>query len=236
MKTEQLYDSSPYEREFTGSVIATSDNRIALDTTLFYPTGGGQPGDTGVLKIAEQSSLTVIETIRDKDNPQLIWHLIEDQCQLPLTGDVIHGEINWDTRYKYMRMHTCLHLLCATIPAPVTGCSIGVNKGRLDFDMPESTWTKDDVSGSLMALIEADKPVSSYWCSSSDPIISDMTRTMRLPPAFDGKVRIVNVESIDIQPCGGTHVARTGEVGEILCNKISKKSAHNRRFSIELCT
>ncbi len=232
MKSIGLYDMKPYAKHFIGNIISTEPQRFAVDATVFYPTGGGQPGDAGVVLIDGDQPCRVIDTIRDKENPSLIWHITEAPIEDLRQGSRVEGHIDWETRYGYMRMHTCLHLLCSVIKAPVTGCSISADKGRLDFDLPVSQWHKDDISESLNKLIAGDFPVTSYWLSADDPNVAKLVRTRAAPPAFNNKVRIVEIKSVDVQPCGGTHVASTAEIGPVVCNKIAKKSAHNRRFSL----
>jgi len=232
VKSIGLYDMKPYAKQFSGNVISTEEQRFAVDATIFYPTGGGQPGDSGYVLADGGLRCKVIDTVRDKENPDLIWHVTEEPIEGLTDGARVEGHINWESRYGYMRMHTCLHLLCSIIDAPVTGCSISADKGRLDFDIPVSDWHKDDISESLNDLIKGDFPVTSYWRAADDPSIVNLVRTRSAPPSFDNKIRIVEIKSVDVQPCGGTHVASTAEIGPVVCNKISKKSAQNRRFSI----
>jgi Ser-tRNA(Ala) deacylase AlaX len=213
METLALFDSAPYQRSFSARVIAVVDQGIVLEHTLFYPTGGGQPGDTGQLTLVDGTQMNVIATVRDPLLPSLVWHQVE-QCPKHLcAGMLVNGNLDWERRYQHMKMHTCLHLLCSLVDAPVTGCSVSVDKGRLDFDLPQMTLDKDSLTRGLNALIEQAHDV----------------RTVLLSQA-PGATRLIEIAGINSQLCGGTHVGNTREIGRVFCEKIEKKSKHNRRM------
>ncbi len=234
MNTNLIFDQSAYEQATDASVIAVADNAIALDQTCFYPVGGGQPGDTGSIGFA-QELLSVSNTYRDKQNLELVWHEIENPTKLPSVGDQICLKIDWNRRYLHMRMHTCLHLLCSLIDAPVTGCGISTDKGRLDFDLPEMTLDKTELSDQLNELIVANHEVQKLHITENiEQEIERLTRSKYVkPPIIGGAVSLVKIADIDLQPCGGTHVAGTAEIGEVVCSKIQKKSKHNRRITLQ---
>ena len=232
MTTTLLFRESPYETRFEATVEAVDGNAIALDRTLFYPHGGGQPGDSGTLTLADGSALTVADT--RKGDGGAVLHHISEGATLPAVGDRVSGEIDWSRRHAHMRMHTCMHLLSVAIPAPVTGGSVGADKGRLDFDLPESTLDREAVTESLNALIAADHPVTAEWIAEAElDARPELVKTLSVqPPRGEGDIRLIRIGDIDLQPCGGTHVARTAEIGRVRVAKIEKKSRHNRRVSI----
>lgn len=229
--TERLYARDAYLRQCKAQVIAT-EGGIQLDRTVFYPTGGGQPGDTGVLRRADGSEVAIIDTHKGADD--MLLH-IPAADTLPLqVGETVSAEIDWQRRYRHMRMHTCLHLLCAVVGAGVTGGAIAADKGRLDFDLQESTLDKTALTETLLALIEADHLVSERWISDAElDAQPELVRTLSVqPPRGAGQIRLLEVVGVDLQPCGGTHVARTGEIGAVRVSKIEKKSRHNRRVVV----
>lgn len=232
VQTRALFDELPYQHCFTARVLAVSEQGVALDQTLFYPTGGGQPGDQGHLLLPDGSAAAVSGTQRDPLLRSIIWHQLEDSSAIRV-GMELQGCLDWQRRYQHMRMHTCLHLLCAIITAPVTGCSIGADKGRLDFDLPESTLDKEQITHQLNELIDGaldvraqELPVSEY------SRLLELSRTRIPPPVNQGMVRVIDIPGVDLQPCGGTHVRNTAEVGRVICDKIEKKSRHNRRVTL----
>lgn len=231
METLTLFNNEPYRRAFSAMVIAVVDNAVVLEHTLFYPTGGGQPGDIGHFTLADGTRIEVIGTVRDPLLPSIIWHQVQHCPPHLCTGAMINAQLDWERRYQHMKMHTCLHLLGAIIDAPVTGCSISADKGRLDFDLPEMTLDKDSVTRDLNALIEQAIPVTTLSMPASEyPALLETTGSKTdKPPAIQGELRMVEVIGIDIQPCGGTHVQNTREIGRVFCDKIEKKSRTNRR-------
>ena len=233
MNTEELFRDNAYLRECAATVIAVDGRRVVLDRTVFYPEGGGQPGDRGELRLPGGVSFDVTTTRKDADLG--LVHVLAGDSGAPAVGDTLTAVIDWDTRYRHMRMHTCLHLLCSLIPHPVTGGSIGADRGRLDFDMAEGI-DKAAVEAALNALVAGDHPVGYRWITD-DEMRDNMAlvRTMSVqPPLGGGRVRLVDVDGVDLQPCGGTHVAHTGEIGRVALGKVENKGKHNRRVNVLL--
>ncbi len=231
--TVNLYENDAYLKDCSAEITSITDHGIVLDQSVFYCTGGGQPGDSGILKI-RGDSVKITNTIRDKESGEVI-HMLEKNTPGSLeVGMQVHVEIDWDRRYQHMKMHSCLHLLCSLIDAAVTGCSISNEKGRLDFDLPEQSIDKADITAKLNKLIKENHDVGVYWISDEDLDKNpELVRTMSVkPPAGNGRVRIIDIKNTDIQPCGGTHVAKTGEIGFVKVVKVQKKSKHNRRVAI----
>ncbi|VVO03678.1 alanyl-tRNA editing protein [Pseudomonas fluorescens] len=231
METLALYDNAPYQNAFDARIVAVSDQGLALEHTLFYPTGGGQPGDTGLITLPDGTSLKVTGTVRDPLLRSIIWHQLEAYPPQLRAGLKIDASLDWERRYQHMRMHTCLHLLCSIIDAPVTGCSISHDKGRLDFDLPEMSLEKERITEQLNALVAQALEVKQLSMPASEyATLLQITRTQAVaPPVIQGAVRVIEVDGVDIQPCGGTHVINTEEIGRVFCEKIEKKSKHNRR-------
>jgi misacylated tRNA(Ala) deacylase len=230
--TEEIFRSDAYLKSCDANVISFTNNEVVLDKTVFYPEGGGQPGDRGVLHTSN-GKLEVIDTRKDSDGN--IHHLIDPSASLNDLGGTVTAELDWARRYHHMRTHTCLHLLCSIIPFPVTGGSISLEKGRLDFDMTE-TVDKQNVESQLQSLIDADYGVTFRWITDEEMQTKmDLVRTMSVtPPMGQGRVRLIDVDGIDLQPCGGTHVSRTGEIGAVRIGKVEKKGKHNRRINLHL--
>ena len=230
--TELLFRADPYARTCEATVGTAGDGAVRLDRTVFYPTGGGQPGDTGVLRMDDGAEIAVHDT-RKGDGADEVLHLIDPDSAPPAPGSRVVAEIDWERRYRHMRMHTCLHLLSAVIDAPVTGGQLTAEKGRLDFDV-DAKLEKAAVQEALNALIAQDFPVAARWISDEALAAQpELVKTMRVkPPSGQGRVRVIDVAGIDLQPCGGTHVARTGEIGPIIVRKIESKGRHNRRVSL----
>ena len=230
--TEQLFRDDSYLQDCDATVTASGDGAIELDRTVFYPMGGGQPGDTGSIEW-EGGQVTIVDT-RYGDGGA-IRHIAEDGAELPGAGTAVRAAIDWDRRFLHMRMHTALHLLGAVLPYGVTGGNISAAKSRLDFDM-EDTVDKEQVTADLRALVAADHPVSCRWISDEElDAQPELVRTMSVqPPKGAGKVRLLEIEGIDLQPCGGTHLKSTAEVGDVRVGKVEKKGRHNRRVSIVL--
>jgi misacylated tRNA(Ala) deacylase len=233
--TERLYEDDGQLRSMQAVVIASEADGVVLDRTVFYARGGGQPGDTGVLRW-DGGEMSVAETI--KGEGAAIRHVPASGAALPPVGATVTGVIDWDRRHRLMRMHTAMHLLCSLIKgAAVTGGSVGADRSRLDFDLPHPP-PKEEVEAGLNALIAADHPVHLTWV---DEAVLDtnpsLVRTMSVqPPRGTGRLRLVRIgpedAPVDLQPCGGTHVARTGEIGRIAVVKIENKGKQNRRIII----
>lgn len=231
--TELLFRDDAYATEFEAVVTGGVPGRPVLDRTLFYPEGGGQPGDTGSLRLPDGRELKVTDTRKGVEAGE-VAHVLADPALVLAPGTRLMGRIDWERRHRLMRMHTCLHLLSAVIIAPVTGGAVGDGYGRLDFDLPESP-EREAVQEQLNALIRSDAPVSFRWITDAElDAQPELVKTLSVqPPRGAGRVRLVQVEGIDLQPCGGTHVARIGEIGKVLIAKIEKKGKQNRRVRLE---
>ncbi len=232
--TEEIFRQDAYVRQCEARVTAVGEAGIHLDRTVFYPMGGGQPGDTGVLRLEDGSQIRISDTRKDEVSGDIV-HVPESQAETDLVGKPVQACIDWERRHRLMRMHTLMHLLCAVVPAGVTGGSIRDGSGRLDFDLPESTLDKEHITAELNRLVEENHPVSARWISDEELTANpDLVRTMSVkPPMGSGKVRVLEVQGVDLQPCGGTHVAATGEIGRVRVRKIEKKGKHNRRVNLE---
>ena len=233
--TEEVFRSDAYARACEARVTAVDDTGIRLDRTVFYPTGGGQPGDSGELVLGDGTVIRIVDT-RKGEAPGEIVHVPapETPAGTDATGSEVTARIDWDRRHRLMRMHTCLHLLCSLIPAPVTGGSVRDGSGRLDFDLRESTLDKEDLTARLNRLIAEDHPVTPRWIGEEELDANpSLVRTMSVaPPRGQGRVRVLDIEGVDLQPCGGTHVASTGEIGRVRVTKIEKKGRQNRRVAV----
>ena len=230
--TEALFKHDAYLQECKAEIIVSGNEFVVLDKTVFYPTGGGQPGDTGKITWND-NSIDVIDTRNGKNGE--ILHFLENNNPLPSEGVTVKAEINWDRRYRHMRMHTALHLLGSILKYGVTGGNIGAEKSRLDFDMSEPV-DKDAVDEALQKLVKKNITIKSTWISDEElDAQPDLVRTMSVkPPKGLGKVRLLEIEGIDLQPCGGTHVKSTGEIGCVKLGKVEKKGKRNRRVYIKL--
>jgi misacylated tRNA(Ala) deacylase len=234
MPTELVFRAEPYAKSCAATVVAVDPRGVVLDRTILYPTGGGQPGDQGCLRLADGTALRVVDAVKG-DGPDSVVHVLEPGASAPAIGTALTVEVDWDRRHRHMRMHTCLHLLSAVLPYPVTGGQVAADKGRLDFDIPEATLDKDDITAKVNALIAADHAVASRWITDEELARQpELVKTMAVkPPTGHGRVRLIEVAGLDLQPCGGTHVARTGEIGRVEVVKIEKKGRINRRVVIE---
>ncbi len=233
--TQDLFREDAYLRDCTATVAASSAAGIALDQTIFYPTGGGQPGDTG--KLRWNGGETRIEETRKSDDAGDIVHVPEDGADLPPPGAQVTAVIDWDRRHRLMRMHTCMHLLGAIIDGEITGGQVGDGKGRVDFNLPDTSIDKDALGAALNRLIEENHPVSASWITDEELLARpELIKTMSVkPPVSAGRVRLMRIgDSVDLQPCGGTHVARTSEIGRVEIGKIENKGRQNRRINLRL--
>ncbi|WP_419797533.1 MAG: alanyl-tRNA editing protein [Terasakiella sp.] len=230
--TKELFRDDSYLKECTATVSAIQDNAIILDQTVFYPTGGGQPGDSGTFTLSDGRTITIANTVKDRDTGAHL-HLVEEGTPLPNVGETVEAHIDWDRRYTLMRMHTALHIMCSKVDGAVTGGSIGLEKSRLDFDLPEVP-DKEDLADAINTEITANKPVEISAISDKELEENpDLIRTMSVkPPMGQGQVRTIRIAEVDYQPCGGTHVKSTGEIGPIRIGKIEKKGKLNRRINI----
>lgn len=230
---EAVFRDDPYARSCEATVTSADGNGVRLDRTVFYPTGGGQPGDSGVLRLTDGAELRVVTTVKGESEEDIV-HILEEGASLPAVGTSLTATVDWERRYRHMRMHSCLHLLCSIVPGGVTGGQIGDGKGRLDFDLPDQTLDKEALTERLNALVEEDLPIGASWISDAELEANpELVRTMSVkPPSGSGSVRIIRIEGVDVQPCGGTHVRRTGEIGPVVVSRIEKKGRHNRRVNV----
>lgn len=230
--TECLFREDSYQRDCSATVIAVTDDGVVLDRTVFYPMGGGQPGDTGSLAWDGQS-VAVVDT-RYGPNGEIV-HLLPAGDPRPAIGESLTASIDWDRRYRHMRMHTALHLLGSVLPFGVTGGNISAGKSRLDFDMADPV-DKEAVQRALEELVAANHPVGCSWITDEElDKQPELVRTMSVqPPRGQGRVRLLEIAGVDLQPCGGTHLKSTAEVGKLRVGKVEKKGRQNRRVNIHL--
>ena len=234
--TELLFREDAYLKSAEAHVVAhTSEGGIVLDRSLFYATGGGQPGDSGELSWAA-TTLKIATCVKSQDGDVVL--VPAEPVALPPVGQAVTQSLDWNRRYNHMRIHTALHLLSVVIPLPVTGGSISAAKGRLDFDMPDAPEDKETLQKQLNELVSRDLLVTESWITDAELDANPgLVKTMSVkPPRGAGRVRLVGIGEgdgqIDLQPCGGTHVKRTGEIGALRIGKVEKKGRQNRRVSI----
>jgi misacylated tRNA(Ala) deacylase len=233
--TQTLFREDAYRVETEAAVLTSEPRGIALDRTVFYAQGGGQSGDQGTLMLEDGTALPIVDTVYDMDRATIL-HVPAVGAALPRPGSRVIARLDWDLRYKRMRAHTALHLLSVVAPYPVTGGSVGDAEGRLDFDSGEAALDKAEVERRLNELIALDAAVSQRWIADAELEANPgLIKTMSVkPPMGTGRVRLVAIEGLDLQPCGGTHVARTGEIGHAAVTGIEKKGKINRRVRIAL--
>ena len=235
MPTEPLFRSDAYLSEAPATVIAVNERGgIVLDRTVFYPTGGGQPGDVGTLVRSDGSEIRIATAVYGEDKTDIV-HVPAEGQPLPVTGESVIARLDWSVRHARMRVHTALHLLTVVLPYPVTGGSIGDGGGRLDFDIPDAI-DKDEISAKLAAVIGSHADVTDRWITDDELLANpDLVKTMSVkPPMGTGRVRLVEIVGLDLQPCGGTHVRNTREIGGVVVTGIEKKGKQNRRVRIAL--
>ena len=234
--TDLLYRDDAYLREAEATVVSIeSDGGIVLDRTPFYPRGGGQPGDAGILTTDAGGTIAVTEARYGADRATVV-HAPASGTPTVAVGDRVTATLDWRTRQKRMRIHTALHLLTAVLPFPVTGGAIGDGEGRLDFNMPDATPDRASIEADLNALIARDAEIHSRWISDDELLANPgLVKTMSVkPPMGSGRIRLIEIAGIDLQPCGGTHVARTGEIGHATVTAVESKGKQNRRVRIAL--
>lgn len=236
--TEPTFRDNAYGRTANALVTGhTAEGGIVLDATIFYAQGGGQPGDQGRL-VWDGGEIAITNSVKGEGEDIVL--VPAEGGALPQAGQVVKQELDWDRRFRHMRIHTALHLLSVVIPLPVSGGAISAEKGRLDFNMPEAIDDKDQLEADLNALIARDLAVTESWITDEELAANPgLVKTMSvMPPTGQGRVRLVRIgtdnEQVDLQPCGGTHVARTGEIGAIRIGKLEKKGRQNRRVNIHL--
>jgi misacylated tRNA(Ala) deacylase len=236
--TEAVFREDAYLKEIEARVVAVdAEGAVIPDRSVFYPAGGGQPGDSG--RIAWDGGTAGIVDAR-KGADGTIRLIPAAGAVLPAPGTPIRQTIDWERRHRHMRIHTALHLLSVVIPYPVTGGQIAADRGRLDFDLPEPPTDPLSIEATLNALVARDFPVTDAWITDEELLANpSLVKTMSVrPPMGAGRVRLVRIgteaERIDLQPCGGTHVARTGEIGRLTLGKIENKGRQNRRVTVHL--
>ena len=233
--SEALFREDAYRPETEAVVLASEPRGIALDRTVFYPQGGGQSGDKGALMLEDGMTVPIVSTIYDSDRATIL-HVPAEGAALPRPGARVIARIDWALRLKRMRAHTALHLLSVVLRYPVTGGSVGDAEGRLDFDSGEAVLDKAEVERRLNELIALDRAVTHRWIADAELEANPgLIKTMSVrPPMGTGRVRLIAIEGLDLQPCGGTHVKRTGEIGRASVTGIEKKGKINRRVRIAL--
>lgn len=231
--TELLFREDPYRREASAVVVETLEEGLVLDRTLFYATAGGQPCDTGVIELDDGRLLPVVDARKDGD---IIVHVLAPGSDAPPPGSEVRMRIDWDRRHRHMRTHTCLHLLCRAVDGIVTGGQVGELRGRLDFDIPEPTLDREALTEQLRAWIGEDHAVRDRWIDDAElDERPELVRTMSVrPPRGQGRIRLVEIENLDLQACGGTHVRSTAEIGAVTVAKIEKKGRQNRRVILTI--
>jgi misacylated tRNA(Ala) deacylase len=235
--TTLLFRDDAYATSCEARVVGTTpEGGVILDRTVFYAQGGGQPGDVGALVTADGNRIEITNTVYGADRSQ-VAHLVGTEAASRLAeGDTVTVQLDWPRRLKRMRVHTALHLLSVVLPYPVTGGSIGDGDGRLDFDIQDAGLDKAAITDQLNALIARDAPVTERWITDEELDANPgLVKTMSVkPPRGSGRVRLVEIDGIDLQPCGGTHVRRTGEIGSVVITDIEKKGKQNRRVRLSL--
>jgi misacylated tRNA(Ala) deacylase len=230
---ELLFRQDAYLKTCDATVVGVDEKGIRLDRTVFYPMGGGQLGDVGRLILPDGGVVEIADTVKGASHEDVV-HVPKPGSPTPAIGTKVRAEIDWDRRHRLMRMHTCLHLLSAVIKGDVTGGQVSDGKGRLDFNLPDQSLDKEMIAREINRLVQEDHPVRPRWITDEELAAQpELVRTMSVkPPMGTGKVRLLNIEGVDLQPCGGTHVARTGEIGAIEVTKIENKGKMNRRVNL----
>lgn len=232
----EQFNLDAYQRTLDTHVLQHDEHGLVLADTLCYPLGGGQPGDRATLMLADGSRLTVHDTRRDKESRRIV-HQLDADALLLAPGTPLTLTLDWERRYRHMRVHTCLHLLSVVIKAGVTGGNLTADGGRLDFDLPEGMQLEPQaIEQALNELIARDLPVGVKMTSGAAlQAQPELIKTMSVtPPLHLPEIRLIEIDGVDLQPCGGTHVARTGEIGRVLVKKIESKGARNKRVVIAL--
>jgi misacylated tRNA(Ala) deacylase len=235
MPTDCLFREDSYLTDCAARVVAvTEQGGIVLDRTVFYATSGGQPGDTGALTLADGTRIPVATAVYTDAAKTEIAHVPADDAAALKPGDAVTAAIDWDKRYSRMRVHTALHLLSAVLPYAVTGGSVGDGDGRLDFDIPDGGLDKDVVTAKVNEMIATQAPVLSRWISDEELEANPgLVKTMSVkPPMGTGRVRLIEIAGLDLQPCGGTHVRGVAEIGTVRVTQIEKKGKLNRRVRL----
>ncbi|MEM7194982.1 MAG: alanyl-tRNA editing protein [Pseudomonadota bacterium] len=231
--TAELFRDDGYLAECDGRIVDSVEHGLVLDQTVFFSRGGGQPGDIGTLELESGKIMLVTDCYRDPQSGLHIHQIDDPPSDIPMGCQVV-ARLDWQRRHKIMRLHSALHMLCAAVPAPVTGGSIREESARLDFDLPEPP-DKQSIEDSVNELIHADHPMEILWISDEEMMANQhLVRTLAVaPPMGSGQVRLVKFGDADLQPCGGTHVRSSSEIGPIRIQSIKKKGRQNRRITLE---
>jgi misacylated tRNA(Ala) deacylase len=233
-ETTLLFRNDPYLSTAEAKVVGINERGgIILDRTVFYATGGGQPGDIGAIERADGSMIKIATTVYGESKAEVV-HVPEDGSVLPAPGETVVQHLDWAIRHRHMRIHTGLHLLTVALPFPVSGGRIGAEEGHLDFDIDGAVPAKEAIEERLNSLASADHAVSTEWITDEELLANPgLVKTMSvMPPMGSGRVRLVRIGNIDLQPCGGTHVQSTAEIGPLVVAKIENKGKQNRRVRI----
>ncbi|MCB1930078.1 MAG: alanyl-tRNA editing protein [Rhodocyclaceae bacterium] len=232
--TQAMFRNDAYAARCEATVLRVDGDRVVLDRTVFYPTGGGQPGDIGQLILDDGSAVAIVDTAWGEAGE--ILHRVDAGATLPAPGSAVEARIDWPRRYRLMRYHTALHLLCAVVPAPVTGGRMAEDKAHLDFDVDMSELDAATIERRLADLAAADLPVEVGAIAEAElDARPELVRTMSVqPPRGQGDVRTIRIADVDYQPCGGTHLRRTGEIGTPRVSRIRSEGRRNKRVTIVL--
>lgn len=229
--TEPLFQQDAYLQSCTATVIEAGEGGVVLDRTVFYPLGGGQPGDSGSLRAADGREWRIADARKGEGGR--ILHVLEAGPAPPTVGCQVEAAVDWERRHAHMRMHTCLHLLGSVLRYSVTGGQIAADKGRLDFDTQDEI-DPEAVTAAVNALIAANHAVRSSWITDDElDRQPELVRTLSVqPPRGAGRIRLLEIPGVDLQPCGGTHVAATGEIGPVAVTKVENKGKRNKRVYV----
>ena len=233
--TEKVFYQDSYQKTHSSEVVEVIDDGVILAATIFYPLGGGQPGDSGRLVINGRE-YRVVDTRYADDRHNIVHYLEQEDLSAIQAGDAVDMEIDWERRHRLMRMHTSMHLVCSLISAQATGGAVGETSSRLDFDLQDEVVDKDKLTADLNALIDQALPVSIGTITDTELDQNpELVRTMSVqPPRGHGSVRTISIENTDYQPCGGTHVSNTAEIGELVVTGLKNKGKQNKRISLAL--
>ena len=231
--TRELFREDAYLKTHPATVLAADERGVILDQTIFYAMGGGQPGDTGMLRLPDGSALAIVDTRRGATAGEIL-HLTARGAAPPAPGTAVTMEIDWQRRHRLMRMHTCLHVLTAVVPGPVNGGSVREDSGRLDFDLQGERLDRAEIETRLNELLARGAAVTTEWVGEEELLARpELVKTMSVkPPTGFGKIRLLRIAGIDLQACGGTHVADIAEIGPVLVTRIESKGKQNRRVSV----
>jgi misacylated tRNA(Ala) deacylase len=229
--TEPLFQQDAYLKSCAATVVEAGAAGIVLDRSVFYPLGGGQPGDTGTLRAADGREWRVVDARKGEGGR--ILHVLEAGMTPPAAGTAVAASIDWDRRHAHMRMHTCLHLLGSVLRYGVTGGQIAADKGRLDFDTQDEI-DREAVTAAVNALVSANHTVRSSWITDEElDRQPELVRTLSVqPPRGAGRILLLEIPGVDLQPCGGTHVAATGEIGPVTVTRVENKGKRNKRVYV----